>query len=134
MKPFFIGKIENGHLKVFRPEVLRHAIAKIGEGNEFQMTVEKRSLKRSLAENAYYWGVVVKMVSDQMGILPDDAHEFMKRLFLKKGITWRGDRYEVTRSTASLSIAEFEDYCESCRNWASMEMDLVIPLPNEVEI
>jgi hypothetical protein len=89
---------------------------------------------RTNAENRYYWGVVVKMVSDEMAILPDEAHEFLKSLFLKEGVEVNGKRWEIVRSTAALSIQKFEEYVEKCRMWASSELGVAIPLPNEIII
>ena len=96
------------------------------------MILKKASMIRTNAENSYYWGVIVRMVSDEMAILPDEAHDFLKSLFLKIGVEANGKRWEVTKSTASLTVDEFEDYCEKIRQWSANELNCPIPLPNEV--
>lgn len=78
------------------------------------------------------WGVVVKMLSDEMGLIPEETHELLKGMFLKKGVEVGGKRYEIVKSTASLSIEEFEEYLEKIRLWAAVELNCEIPLPNEI--
>ena len=73
------------------------------------------------------------MVADEMGLIADEAHDYLKSLFLKIRVEIKGKRYEVTRSTAILSTQEFEVYAEKCRQWASAELNVYIPLPNEIE-
>jgi len=102
------------------------------EGREIVLTLKPASTIRTNAENRYYRGVIVRMVAEEMKILPDEAHDYLKGLFLKVGVEVRGKRYEIIRSTTALSIPEFEDYCEDCRMWAASELNVVIPLPNEV--
>lgn len=102
------------------------------EGREVVLTLKPASTVRSTAENRYYWGVVIRMVAEDMAVIPDEAHDFLKSLFLKVGVEVRGKRYEIIRSTTMLSVAEFEDYVEKCRQWAAVELNIVIPMPNEV--
>lgn len=131
MVPLFSATVRDGSLSIEERKAFRTYLSKL-VGQRVSVSVRKWSDVRSRAENAYYWSVVVKMVSDEMGVTPDDAHEFLKSLFLKKGIEHKGKRWEITRSTASLSVAEFEDYAEKCRMWAASELGCAIPLPNEV--
>lgn len=102
------------------------------DGKEVVLTLKPASTVRSSAENRYYWGVVVRMVSDEMGVIPEEAHDYLKSLFLKVGVEKNGKRWEIIRSTTVLSTTEFEDYAEKCRMWSASELNTVIPLPNEV--
>lgn len=74
------------------------------------------------------------MVADEMGLIPDEAHDYLKSLFLKMGVEVKGKRYEITRSTALLSTIEFEGYVAKCRDWASAELNIYLPEPNELII
>lgn len=132
MKPFFFGKIENGKIVITRKDIFKEYVSKIGEGQEIQLTIGKRHWTRSTSENSYYWAVIVQMVADHVGWIPDDAHAYMAKLFLKKGIEFKGKREVVVRSTTSLTVPEFEKYCENCRMWAANELGVVIPMPNEI--
>lgn len=77
--------------------------------------------------------MIVGIVSDEMGLIADEAHYYLKSLFLKMGVAIKGKRYEVTRSTAILSTTEFEVYAAKSRAWVSAELNSYIPEPNEVE-
>lgn len=82
---------------------------------------------RSLNENNYYWGVVVEELSQFTGFTPQETHTLLKNKFLKivKG------KLESARSTTDLSVAEFENYLSQVRQWASEELNVFIPTPNE---
>lgn len=94
----------------------------------YTIEVVKSKSKRSLSQNAYYWGVVIKIMSDDTGFTPDEMHQALKHQFLlyfKEGKAF-------TKSTKSLDTKEFEKYAEQCRMFGSENLGLVIPLPNEV--
>lgn len=127
----FYGIVRGGKPILENREWFLNTVAKY-EGKEIVLTLRPASTIRSKAENRYYWGVVIRMVSEEMGILDEEAHDYLKSLFLKVGVEKNGKRWEITRSTTTLSIPEFEDYVEKCREWASSELNIVVPLPNEV--
>jgi hypothetical protein len=103
----------------------------IGEGVEAEMVLRKPRKQRSTPQNAYYWGVIIKMISDHTGEEPDRIHGALASMFLKV-YDWMGK--ERIKSTTELSTVEFEKYAESCRQWASIALEMYIPLPNEAEI
>lgn len=82
---------------------------------------------RSSNENNYYWGVVVEELSQYTGFSPQEVHTLLKNKFLKivKG------KLESARSTTELSVYEFEQYLSQVRQWASEELNVYIPTPNE---
>lgn len=129
--PLFYGTVRDGRLKLEHADDFRLCLTKL-EGKEITVCLKKVEYIRTLPENRYYWGVIVRMVADEMAILPDEAHDFLKSLFLKEGVEVNGKRWEVVKSTASLTIGEFEDYCEKARQWAANELNCPIPLPNEI--
>jgi hypothetical protein len=94
------------------------------------------STTRSLQQNAYYHGVIIPMIAAHTGEDTTRTHETLKDLFLAMphylhGTEGRVIESRVTRSTASLSKQEFEEYCAKCRVFASEFFGLYIPLPNE---
>jgi hypothetical protein len=125
------ARVKNGRLLLTDKSRFDHDV-QAHEGREVVLTIRRSDDIRTNAENRYYWGVIVKIVADEMGIIPDEAHDFLKHLFLKQGVEVDGKRFEIARSTADLTIAEFESYCERCRQWAAAELGAVIPLPGEV--
>lgn len=92
---------------------------------------------RSTPENRYYWGIVIELVSEELGHTKDETHELLKSMFLKemhhlKLPNEKIKEITIIKSTAELTTVEFEEYMSSCRTWASLELELWIPEPNEV--
>ena len=91
---------------------------------------------RSIPENKYYWSVIIGILSEELGYSSNEMHEILKAMFLtlkryiknKKGIV-----REVTtiRSTTELTTIDFEKYLSDIRIWASAEMNVFLPMPNE---
>lgn len=133
--PKHAATITAGSLKLANPERFKTYLTglwahrKIGTAEiPVEIIVKKPTKYRSIPENNYYYGVVVKMISDETGSWPDDVHHDLKLLFLRIG----GDKLPILRSTADLTPAEFEDYLSKIRMWAASFLNLIIPLPNEV--
>jgi hypothetical protein len=95
----------------------------------------KEAKIRSTPENRYYWGVCIKIISDELGYLPMEIHDMMKYEFLRCVVfiptrDKKMDECVILKSTTSLSTVEFEEYLSNIRQWAS-EHSIYIPLPNE---
>lgn len=100
--------------------------------------IEESLDPRSVALNAYYWGVAIHHVSEETGFTPDEAHEQMKELHLPKRFaalrangTIRGMRV-FDGSTTDLSNQEEWEYISAIQRWAAETLDVVIPDPSEV--
>lgn len=110
------------------------------EGKPIEMIIRPVDKKRSPNQNAYYWGVVIKMLVEYSAGKNSDksdresVHMAMACKFLKIKKTVCGLPIELVRSTTSLSTKEFELYMENIRSWAAISLNLNIPLPNEIEI
>ena len=128
IKKLFFGSVKKGKLVFeFPAEVTLHL--RTLEGNEVEVTIDKKRKKRSRRENNYYWAVPVAIVAEFTGFTSEEAHESLKWLFLKKknevGI-------ETCRSTTELSTVEFEEYCSKIRQYFAETFQLDIPEPNEI--
>jgi hypothetical protein len=88
---------------------------------------------RSLAENAYYWSVVLSMIAEHTGYEKEEVHEILKNIFLRKEYNIGVDVVFAPVSTASLTTIEMEEYLDRIRRFAASELDLYIPEPNEIE-
>jgi hypothetical protein len=97
----------------------------------YRFEIKENRNQRSVNENAYYWGVVVKIMSDYTGDRPEAMHEILKAKFLKEIVNFGGEDLVITKSTAKLNTKEFEDYLEEIRVFAITELEVTIPLPNE---
>lgn len=91
--------------------------------------------QRSGNQNRYYWGIVLKILSEHTGFTIDEIHEVLKVKFLRawKSLDTKNGYIEAEyiQSTADLGTGEFEDYLTKIREWASIELSCWVPEPNE---
>ena len=120
-------QMENGEPKWEIPGLLKRILASLKPGLRHELTVKIYKKNRSLEQNAYLWGCVYQIISEETGYTPDEVHQIFAEKFLsyeKKGKTF-------VKSTTKLNTAEMEDYLRRCREFASMELHLYVPLPGE---
>jgi len=136
--PKFRGEIDRSRSKVwpivYDSDLVKfHAwFDKFKEGTHVFITIEKitKNKMRSVEQNSYYWGVVIKILAEEIGYSKDEMHDALKRKFL----TYENVRgLPVTLSTTQLKTIEFEAYLEQIRRWASMDMGIIIPDPDKVK-
>ena len=114
------------------------------EGKKMSLILKRRVKDRSRQEEKFYHAVVVRMIAEEMDITREDAHAFLRGLFLK--VEEQHEKYRYTRvmSTTELSDEAYREYWEQCIRWASLPtkeeglgpdsgLNLYIPYPNEVE-
>ncbi len=112
------------------------AVSELREGWELEVTVKRRRAARSLLQNAYYWGVVVEMLSEHTGYTADEIHDFLKAKFIPKRLAvcdGNGviqDEVVLGGSTREMNKVEFGEYVEAIQIWAAESLDVVIPDPN----
>lgn len=132
-----ICHIESG--KISNPQEIRKLFSELQDGIYLVRVATRKA--RSLDQNEYYWGVVCDMVRDALNDAgyrevktPEDAHEIMKKLFLKtkKYNRKNGRTKETTGSTATLTTVEFNNYIDEIIQWAAEYLSIQIPLPNEI--
>jgi len=128
MNPIFRAVVQKGKV-IFDRVGLFNDYLTLLEGKEVDVIVRKHKKNRSNNQNAYYWGVCIKILSEELGYTDDEVHEAMKMLFLQDNLR----KIPTLRSTAALSTVEFEEYIEKIRQWAAQELSCIIPLPNEVD-
>jgi hypothetical protein len=89
--------------------------------------------KRSDKQNAYYWGVVIQMLCDNLGYFPDEVHELLKMKFwgTKEIIDFEGKIKIIGNSTTTTNTKDYEIKLEMIRIWALQEFGIDIPKPNE---
>lgn len=127
------GSVKAGVLDVNRGR-LKAALAGMGDG-PIVLTVERKKAKRSLVANAYYFGVVIRMITEETGEDAESVHEFLKRECNAQRVEMvnkqTGEVYEswVGGSTAGLNVNDFYSYVERARAWAGQFLGLSIPDP-----
>lgn len=98
-----------------------------------KMTVEIKQHKKTRTglQNAYYFGVVLKTISEYTGNTVEELHEIFKDKFLPKmEFEGFGVKKEVPVSTTKLNTHEFADYVDNILMLVS-EYGLYIPSPGE---
>jgi hypothetical protein len=128
--PKFKGRVSDaGELSI--NEIVRFKQFLLGlRGKEVSVVVKRYSKGRSNQQNRYYFGVVVAMLADFTGYGIDEMHEALKQQFLR---VESETRFNITKSTAELATVEMEEYLSSIRSWASVELGVYIPKPDEID-
>lgn len=124
---------ERGQFRPENAERFRTAFQSFA-GQDVELTVQRRRDIRSLNQNRYYWGVVVKILGDEFGYLPDEMHEILRSKFLRRWSQGKVGTFAYSTSTANLDTNAFEQYLEQIRIWAVTEFSITVPLPNEVNL
>jgi hypothetical protein len=129
MTPIFDGTIQDGKLLLDKGEKFRQYLQGLN-GKRVQVAVEKLKHSRTIQQNRYYWGVVVRLIAQHTGHDPEQIHELLKQRFSPKWYFVIGevDRGAVPTSTTRMDTIQFVDY----RVWATEFLGLDIPLPGEV--
>ena len=124
-----------------------HALEALPEGKTWRVSVEEAKSKRSNDANAYYWGVVVEMISEATGYEPEEIHEYL--CGARWG--WKDKRVPKTprnpegvesvpvRTTTTdkdgkrsvLAIMQFQEFVEFARRFAAVKLNLMIPDPDK---
>lgn len=139
IKPKFFGKMKGGELIIDDQEQLDLYLQKFKDDTEMEMTVSRKYKRRTSGQadeatnfNGYWWAVIVRMVSDHMGELDDDYTHNL----IQVGVgNVREDEYgnKIPAGTKHKSGGEFAELCSKARMWASKELQLNIPEPNEAD-
>ena len=98
-------------------------------GQRVDVEIRRRKSKRSLRQNAYWWGVVIPMLAEHCGYSGEEMHDALKAKFLGREDLERG--LMRIGSTAALSAADFAALVDRVVLWAAEDLGVIIPLPNE---
>ena len=121
---------------------LNAIIQKFKEGTEMQLTISKRLKKRTSGQpneetnfNGYLWGVVYKIIADEIGELDLDYIHYWAQVSVGN-VRGMPDGKIVPRGTSEMNGSEFSEYCSKVRIWAGTPKNIVeggifIPEPNE---
>jgi len=133
MIPQFLGTIENGKLTIAnRPEMIRYLQTLKGQ---VTVVIDKVKKGRSVQQNKYLWGVCYKIISDHTGYSLQEVHQICAKNYLsyEKESKLSGNTKEFIKSTTSLTVKEMDGYLEDIKRFASVQLNLFIPDPNQVD-
>ena len=135
--PKFLGHIREGRVRVQNSWLYRKYLSQFKEGDAVYLSIRKARPTRTSKQpgeesnqNGYYWGVVIPILSDYFGYMPDEMHDALKYKFLRIGGT---DQLPKIKSTTKLDTKEWEDLMEQIRIWALNDHGIKIPKPHETE-
>lgn len=138
----FTSLVQDGKLPGINKNTWSYVLKQM-EGRTLEVTLDYHTNKRSNAQNAYYWPVVVEFTLEGLidagyrrdELSPELVHEYLKDKFLKH--LRRRIRNPVTKkyivkkpSTAELNTWEFMDYLDAVRIWAASFLSISIPDPD----
>jgi hypothetical protein len=100
---------------------------------KYSISIKQHREVRSMSQNKYYWGVVIKIISNETGFYEDEVHEILKKKFNQKIKAMRqtGEEFLIGGSTTELDTLHFEEYLNKIKIWAIQELDIYIPDPNQ---
>lgn len=133
VNPVFAGVVKNGKI-VLDSGVLRKRFEdrlRLLEGKKIELVINKYSKKRSLNQNDFYWGAIIPMIADQVGMLNEEVHEALRMMFLKDN----SKKIETIKSTSELTKGEFVEYLMNIEIWAAEFLKIENwPDPEQYEI
>ena len=81
---------------------------------EIEIIIRPLQASKTSAQDAYYRGVVIKLLSEHTGYTKEEMHKVCM------------EQYDI-ESTANLSKQEYSDYISSTIRWAVTVLDCYIP-------
>ena len=104
------------------------------------VTVRKAHATRSVKQNRWYWGGIMRTLADHTGYTMDEIHEICKAKFLPRIVEIPGAdnqvaaEFKIGGTTTTLNKLEFGEYCEMVREWAATwDPPCSVPNPEEWE-
>ena len=129
---YALGRVESGKLLLKNQQIFKEEIKTLN--GDIILTVSEGRGKRSLQQNKYYHSVVCGLISETTGYTPEEVHNFLKDKFLSNKhqmVIGNEERLIEEATTTKLTTKEFKDYIEKIQRWASEELNVSIPDPNE---
>jgi len=129
------GFIKDGKLTVRHRKDFEAAMDTFVDG-EVSVTITKQRATRSQEQNAYYFGVVLRLLSEHTGHTVDELHEYCKQRFNAKTVLVQDaagvvvDEQRIGLSTTKLNRVTFGEYLEAIRQWAAEDLHVDIPDPD----
>ncbi len=132
-----LSRVEGG--KLMRNRRLLNAAISHFEGKEIEIIIKRKYKKRSLPQNAFYWGVTLpffqNLLLDHWGEIKsiDEVHEILKALCNYKEIPnpTTGEIEKIPLSTTELTTSGWMDYEHKIEQFCLDFFNTPVPKPNE---
>lgn len=103
-------------------------------GTPLFLIVTNAEEKRRAQQNKYYWGIIIKTISEQAWVRgkqfsPESWHEMFARYFgVQKDVTLPDDDVITKRlSTTEMTVKEFSEYTEKVTAYGATELSVRFP-------
>lgn len=111
-------------LEFVSPKFYQHFInlhTKVGDN--LTVTISTKKPKRTVAQNNYYWGAYLPIISQETGEEDiEKLHELFKAKFLTKTIAEvLGQKVRICKSTTELSVSEFIEFIQKIQDFTGIE-------------
>lgn len=131
------SEVKNGTLAVNRTLIAK--TIKLFEGEEVYLTIEKKFRKRSNNQNAFYWGVLLPIISELLQdatgnfFSSDETHEVLKANCNYKELISEttGEFTKIPISTTELNTLEWLEFIEKVEQFIFNYFSVTLPRPNE---
>lgn len=129
--PIHKAKIVNGQLQLENKENYDKWLLQLND-SDVEVIVRKPKKIRSGRQNRYYFGVVLKLISESTGEDIEDLHNH----FSFKWLSTQGKSGKLMsrKSTALLSTIEFTDYLDKIIRWGEQFLEITFPEPENVDL
>jgi len=129
--PLLKAKIENCVLIFDDREKYNNWIAQLND-NKIEVIIRKPKKVRSDRQNRYYWGVVLKLITECTGESGEDLHNHFSYRWL--GTKGKSGKLISRKSTTSLSTVEFMEYLDKIISWGEKFLNITFPNPEDIEL
>jgi len=81
------------------------------------------------SQGRYYWGVIVKIISEYLGMFPMDVHNMLLGMFARVGDATdeNGKEFMITESTSGMDMARRERFYSDIKTWFVTKYGEYIP-------
>lgn len=130
------GRMRRGKLQVSTTPRFQAELKAFRDG-PVTVRIERKRASRSRQANAYYWAVVVALLSEHTGHTPEELHEYLKARFLPKRLALANqngeivDEFVIGGSTGKLDVVQFYEYVQEVKQWALDSLGVHMPEPTE---
>ena len=132
------ARIRGGKLSLKQNSRFISDCAQLKDGENYILTIERQKRKRSLLQNAYYWGVILPIVKNGLidvgyRLTTEAVHEYLKSKFNIIEIVNEntGEILKSISSTTEMSTSKMMDYFAEITEWAATYLNIQIPEPGE---
>lgn len=91
-------------------------------GDQVTVNITNKKVKRTDAQNRYYWGAYLPLIAEETGERDlDRLHALFKGKFLTETIAEvLGEKVRITKSTSELNVPEFQMYIMEIENYTNI--------------